>query len=214
MTRRLARVAAAAAFCCALLAAAGASPARAQWLGELSGTVMSPLPARPTFDVVIYDDTEQNLAFRRAFLDALARAGYQTGANATHVFSFATSITWTEKRQREARSQRVKRYPVERGEGTAPVGRESDEADNPETRMFGDRRTTPPLIAPRISTTERDRLDISVTLRERASGNVAWVADLALPLLEDARERIVRAIIGPIIGTIGRDAEHEPFEVK
>ena len=80
--------------------------------------------------------------------------------------------------------------------------------------MFGDRRTTPPLIAPKISTAENDRLDITVTLRERASNKVIWTADLALPLLEDDRDRIVRSIIGPIIGAIGRDASHEPFPVK
>jgi hypothetical protein len=53
-----------------------------------------------------------------------------------------------------------------------------------------------------------------VTLRERASGKVMWIADLALPLLQDDRARIVRSIIGPIIGAIGRNADHEPFEVK
>jgi hypothetical protein len=206
--------AAAAALCWCALTAAGAAPTNPQWMGELSATVMTPLPPRPTYDVAIYDDTDQNLAFRRAFLDALARSGHQIGDNAPYVFSFATSITWKEKRQREVQSERVKRYPVERGEGTAPVGRESEIADNPETRMFGDRRTTPPLIAPRISNIERDRLDISVTLRERASGKVLWIADLALPLIEEDRSRIVRSIIGPIIGAIGRDAEHEAFEVK
>jgi hypothetical protein len=211
MIRPVTRAAAALLFC---VLWAAALPAQAQWMGELSGTVMHPLPARPTFGVVIYDDTEQNLAFRRAFLDALRRSGYQTGDDAPYVFSFATSITWKAKREHEIQSERIRRYPVERGEGTAPQGREGDVADNPETRMFGDRRTTPPLIAPRISNIERDRLDISVTLRERASSKVMWTADLALPLLEEDRDRIVRSIIGPIIQTIGRDADHEPFEVK
>ena len=196
------------------LTAAAAVPAQAQWLGELSATLMHPVPAHPTYGMVIYDDTEQNLAFRRAFIDALKRSGYQTGKDALYVFSFATSITWKAKRQKEIQSERVRRYPVERGEGTIPTGREGAVADNPDTLMFGDRRTTPPLIAPRINNLERDRLDISVTLRERASSKVLWTADLALPLLEEDRDRIVRSIIGPIIRTIGRDADHEPFEVK
>lgn len=197
-----------------LTAPALAAPAGAQWMGELSSTLLDPLPAHPAFDVVIYDDTEQNLAFRQAFLDALARAGYQVSEDAPYVFSFATSITWQQKRQKELQAEQVRKYPVERGETTVPVGRETEYGADAETRMFGDRRTTPPLIAPKISNVENDRLDISVTLRERRSSKILWTADLALPLLEDNRERIVRAIIGPIIRAIGRDSSHEPFEVR
>jgi len=191
-----------------------AAPAAAQWMGELSSTLHGPIPARPVFDVVIYDDTNQNLAFRQTFLDALARAGYQVAEDACCVFSFATSVTWQQKRQREMQSEQVRRYPVERNETGVPVGRETDDATDPATRMFGDRRTTPPLIAPRISNVENDRLDISVTLRDRTTNKVLWTADLALPLIEEDRNRIVRSIIGPIIRTIGRDADHEPFAVK
>jgi hypothetical protein len=215
MTRLFAKIAATAArSAVVLLLLAVAFPAHAQWHGELSSSVLTPLPARPDFDVVIYDDSEQNLAFRRAFLDALARSGHATGDSAAYVFSFATSITWKAKRAQEVQSERIRKYPVERGETTVPLGRETDRDASPETRMFGDRRTTPPLIAPHIGNAERDRLDISVTLRERASGKVMWIADLALPLLQDDRARIVRSIVGPIIGAIGRNADHEPFEVK
>jgi hypothetical protein len=216
MTRPIAKIAAIAVRCggILLLLAAAVPAAQAQWKGELSSSVLTPLPARPAFDVVIYDDSEQNLAFRRAFLDALARSGHATGDSAAYVFSFATGITWKAKRAQEVQSERIRKYPVERGETTVPVGREAEAAADPDTRMFGDRRTTPPLIAPHIGNAERDRLDISVTLRERASGKVMWIADLALPLLQDDRARIVRSIIGPIIGAIGRNADHEPFEVK
>lgn len=191
-----------------------AAAAGTEWKGELSSTLLSPLPARPVFDVVIYDDTKENLAFRRTFLDALARAGYQVRDDAPYTFSFATSVTWQQKRQKELQSERVRKYPVERDETSVPVGRETDPSANPETRMFGDRRTTPPLVAPRISNAEHDRLDISVTLRKSGSGKVLWTADLALPLLQEDRNRIVRSIIGPIIGAIGRDVSHAPFEVR
>lgn len=197
-----------------LTGSAVAAPAGAQWTGELSSTLLSPLPAHPAFDVVIYDDTEQNLAFRRAFLDALARAGYQVSEDAPYIFSFATSITWQQKRQKELQAEQVRKYPVERGETTVPVGRETDYEADAETRMFGDRRTTPPLVAPKISNAEHDRLDISVTLRERDTSKILWTADLALPILEYDRARVVRSIIGPIISTIGRDASREPFEIR
>lgn len=195
--------------------AAAAPPAGAgDWTGELSATLLAPLPARPTFDVVIYDDTKENLAFRQAFLDALTRAGYQVGDKAAYTFSFATSVTWKQKHLKELQTEAVRKHPVESGETTVPVGRETEPWAEPEAMMFGDRRTTPPLVAPRISNTENDRLDISVTLRDEASGKVVWIADLALPLLEEDRPRIVRSIIGPIIGAIGRNANHEPFQVK
>jgi hypothetical protein len=197
-----------------LAASVAAAPAANDWTGELSSTLLSPLPARPTFDVAIYDDTKDNLAFRRTFLDALARAGYPVGEDAPYVFSFATSVTWQQKRLKELQAERVRKYPVERGETTVPVGRETEPWANPETLMFGERRTTPPLVAPKISNIENDRLDISVTLRDERSGKVVWIADLALPLLEEDRTRIVRSIIGPIIGAIGRNASHEPFPVK
>jgi len=193
---------------------AAAAPTGSEWMGELSSTLLSPLPTRPAFDVVIYDDTKENLAFRSTFLDALARAGYQVRDDARYSFSFATSVTWQQKRQKELQSERVRKYPVERDEATIPLGRETDRSANPETRMFGDRRTTPPLVAPKLSNAENDRLDISVMLRDRRSGKVMWTADLALPLLQEDRNRIVRSIIGPIIGAIGRDASHEPFQIK
>jgi hypothetical protein len=191
-----------------------AAPASAQWTGELSSALLSPMPKNPVFDVEIYDDTDQNLEFRRVFLGALSRSGYQVRDEAPYFFSFSTSITWQEKRQRELQTERIRKYPVERDEATIPLGREQEYQGNPETRMFGDRRTTPPLIAPKISNKEHDRLDITVVIRERASNKVLWTADLALPLLEDDRERIVRSIIGPIIGAIGRDTSHVPFEIK
>jgi len=191
-----------------------ATPASAQWTGELSSTLLSPMPQNPVFDVEIYDDTDENLEFRRVFLEALSQSGYQIRDDAPYFFSFATSITWQEKRQRELQSERIRKYPVDREEATIPLGREHDYQGNPETRMFGDRRTTPPLIAPKISNKEHDRLDISVAVRDRASNKVLWTADLALPLLEDDRNRIVRSIIGPIIRAIGRDTSHVPFEVK
>jgi len=199
---------------CLLALPALAAPAGGEWMGELSSTLLSPLPARPVVDMVVYDDTEQNLEFRRAFLDALARAGYQVRDDAPYTFSFATSVTWQQKRQKELQTERVRKYPVERDEAMVPLGRETDPSANAEKRMFGDRRTTPPLVAPKISNAEHDRLDISVTLRERRSSKVLWTADLALPLLQEDRSRIVRSIIGPIIGSIGRDANHEPFEIK
>lgn len=191
-----------------------AAPSGAEWTGELSSTLLSPLPAHPAFDVVIYDDTEQNLAFRKTFLDALARAGYEVSENAPYVFSFATSVTWQQKREKELQAERVRKYPVERGETTVPVGRETDYDADAETRMFGDRRTTPPLVAPKVSNVEHDRLEVSVALRERDSSKILWTADLALPILEYNRDRIVRSIIGPIIRSIGRDASHEPFEIR
>ena len=129
---------------------------------------------------------------RRKTWRSAAPSSTRCGAPATrpaepapYVFSFATSITWKAKRQKELQSERVRRYPVERGEGTLPTSRDGNFADNPETLMFGERRTTPPLISPRISNLEYDRLEISVTLRERAirAGSI-WTADLALPLLK------------------------------
>lgn len=195
-------------------AAAADAPTGADWQGEISSALLNPMPARPAFDVEIYDDTDENLAFRKSFLDALARAGYEVRDNAPFFFTFATSITWQFKRQQEVQKERIRKYPVDREEATIPLGRDPQYQGNPETRMFGDRRTTPPLIAPKIGNKENDRLDISVAIRERESNKVTWTADLALPLLRPERERIVRSIIGPIIQNIGRDINHEPFEVK
>jgi hypothetical protein len=199
---------------CAVGGGSDAAPAGAAWQGEFSSSLLNPMPSHPIFDMEIYDDTDENLAFRETFLDALARAGYQVNDNAPYFFTFATSITWQAKRQQEVQKERIRKYPVERDETTIPPPGDPHLQGNPETRMFGDRRTTPPLIAPKISNREHDRLDISVAIRERKSNKVTWTADLALPLLRPERERIVRSIIGPIISNIGRDVSHEPFEVK
>ena len=170
------------------------------------------MPPKPSFDVIIYDDTEENLEFRQAFLGALSKAGYGTGENAPYEFSFATSVMWQEQRQREVESERLRTYPIERDQVKPPI--RPEQGQGPQDRFFGDRRTSPPLVAPKIGNRHSDRLDISVTLRDRSSNEVVWIADLALPLHDSDRKRIVRSIIPPIIRNIGLDVNHQPFEIR
>lgn len=184
------------------------------WTGELSSAAIQPIPPRPVFDVLIYDDTTQNIAFRTRFLQALRKAGYRTSDRADLQFSFATSITWQISRQRELEHRQLERYPVDMEEATFPDERRRDIGTAPATHLFGDARRLPPRIAPTITNTDQDRLDISVDLRSRASGKVHWTADLALPLLAPDQERIAAAITGPIIRAIGRDVRRERFEIR
>ena len=60
----------------------------AEWTGEMSSSVLQALPAKKVFGVVIYDDTEANLAFRRQFLAALQKAGYAVSDDAPFMFTF------------------------------------------------------------------------------------------------------------------------------
>ncbi len=185
----------------------------ADWTGELSSSVYKALPAGGTFDVVIYNDTEANLAFRRQFLASLEKAGYVVSNDAPLVFNFGTSITWRESRLR-ALEERQRRFPVDREELTFPDERDLTFPGTIPSSMFGDRPLRPPRVVPRISNQDQDRLDITVDLRERDTSRIIWEADLALPFLDDDRERIARSIIGPIISAIGKDTERVTFPVR
>jgi hypothetical protein len=199
------------------IAMGGASvPAQqtSDWVGELSSSQLDPMPARPTFDVQIYDDTTQNLAFRAHFLGALRKAGYETSDKADLQFTFATSITWRISRLRELERKQLQRYPVDREEASFPFDRPEDLRNAPASQMFGDRRRIPPRIASTITNTDLDRLDISVEIRSRKSGKVVWTADLALPFLAPDRARIIASITGPIIDAIGRDIRRQRFEIR
>ena len=184
------------------------------WMGELSSSDLRPVPPNPVFDVLIYDDTAQNLAFRKQFLAALQKAGYKTADIAPLEFSFATSITWREARLRELENQRRRNKFVYVGEASSPDASDPVLGNESGRDIFGDYRSRPPRIPPSISNAQQDRLDISVELRDRKSGHILWTADLALPLLEMDRARITRSIIGPIIQAIGRDVTHKPFPVR
>ncbi len=184
------------------------------WIGELSSTLLNPLPAERTFDVLIYDDTKENLEFRKYFLGALQKAGHKTSDDADLQFTFATSITWQESRLRELERKELRRYPVDREEASFPFDRREDFRNAPVTNMFGDRRRIPPRIASTITNTDQDRLDISVELRSRKSGKILWTADLALPFLTPDRARIIASITPPVIDAIGRNVRRQRFEIQ
>jgi len=74
------------------------------------------MSSRASFDVLIYDDTTHNLAFRTHFLRALRKAGYKTSDKADLQFTFATSITWRVSRLRGLDREKLQRYPVGRDE--------------------------------------------------------------------------------------------------
>lgn len=185
----------------------------AEWTGEMSSSVFKALPDDKVFDVVIYDDTEANLAFRRQFLAALRKAGYAVSDNAPLVFNFGTNVTWRVARLRELDEQR-RRFPVDREELSFPDDLEATRPGRIPPSMFGDRPLRPPRVVSRISNRDQDRLDITVDLRERETSRIVWEADLALPFLDDDRDRIARSIIGPIISAIGKETERVVFPVR
>lgn len=185
----------------------------ADWTGELSSSVFQALPADTAFDVVIYDDTEANLAFRRQFLAALKKAGYAVSDDAPLVFTFGTSVTWREARLRELDEQR-RRFPRDREELSFPDDLEATRPGRIPPSMFGDRPLRPPRAVSRISNRDQDRLDITVDLRERDTSRIIWEADVALPFLDDDRDRIARSIIGPVISAIGKETERVVFPVR
>lgn len=186
----------------------------AEWTGELSSSVFQALPADIVFGVVIYNDTEANLAFRRQFLAALKKAGYAVSDDAPLVFTFGTSVTWREARLRELEEQRRRRFPADREELSFPDERELRLPGGIPSSMFGDRPLRPARVVSRINNREQDRLDITVDLRERKTSRIIWEADLVLPFLDDDRDRIARSIIGPVISAIGKDTERLVFPVR
>lgn len=185
----------------------------AEWTGEMSSSVFKALPDDKVFDVMIYDDTEANLAFRRQFLAALRKAGYAVSDNAPLVFNFGTNVTWRVARLRELDEQR-RRFPVDREELSFPDDQEATRPGRIPPSMFGDRPLRPPRVTSRITNRDQDRLDITVDLRERETSRIVWEADLAMPFLDDDRDRIARSIIGPIISAIGKETERVVFPVR
>lgn len=198
--------------------AAGGATAWAEqasdWTGELSSTLHNPVPARAALDVLIYDDTAHNLAFRAHFLGALREAGYKTSDKADLQITFATSITWRASRLRELERKQLQRYPVDQEEASYPFDRRDDSLIGSASHMFGDRRRVPPRVASTITNADQDRLDISVEIRSRKSSKVLWTAELALPFLAPDRARIIASITGPIIDAIGRDIKMQRFEIR
>ncbi len=186
----------------------------AEWTGEMSSSVLQALPAKKVFGVVIYDDTEANLAFRRQFLAALQKAGYAVSDDAPLVFTFGTNVAWREVRLRELEEQRRRRFPRDREELSFPDDSVLTGPGRIPPSMFGDRPLRPSRAFSRISNRDHDRLDITVDLRERETSRIVWEADLALPLLDDDRDRIARSIIGPIISAIGKDTKSVLFPIR
>lgn len=186
----------------------------AEWTGEMSSSVLQSLPADTVFGVVIYEDTEANLAFRRQFLAALQKAGYAVSDDAPLVFTFGTNVTWREARLRELEEQRRRRFPRDREELSFPDDSVLTGPGRIPPSMFGDRPLRPPRALSRFSNRDQDRLDITVDLRARDTSRIVWEADLAMPFLDADRDRIARSIIGPIISAIGKNTEGVLFPIR
>ncbi len=180
------------------------------WSGTLTSQILEPLPEKPVFDVEIYDDTRENLAFRDQFLAALRKSGFRTATNAPLSISFATGITWSKKRADELARRRQRQMPTNFEELTFPLDAWRTEAGEYSDLLFGARQTAGIPVRDAV----HDRLDITVQIRNERNGRVAWQAELVLPLLEPDRPRIARSIVPPIIEAIGKTVDERAFDIR
>lgn len=179
------------------------------WTGTISSARLKDIPRNAAFDVLIYDDTEDNLRFRTKFLAALSDAGYATGNEARLVFSFEPEFT---------RSDRVIPGPGDRKVDLSGASRYAQRGPRVgltnEEWMLGNKKR---WVVRRNYSWQRpqaDRLHVIVRLRDTRSGTVLWYADLYCDLLAIDRERIVRSIIGPIIARMGQTRTAENFTIR
>jgi len=180
------------------------------WSGTLNAQRLAPLPAAPSFDVEIYDDTRENLAFREQFLAALRKSGRATVENASLVFSFATGITWRRERAEEMARRQQRAQPQNFEEATFPLDAWREESGEYSGLLFGARQ----YAGIPVRDARHDQLDITAQIRDAKTGRVLWQAELSLPLLEPDRPRIARSIVPPIVAAIGQTVEDRAFDIR
>lgn len=179
------------------------------WTGTLTSQRLEPLPETQVFDVEIYDDTRENLAFRDRFLAALRKAGHATADNAPLVFSFATGITWRRQRAQELARRKQRQQPTNFEEATFPLDAWRLESGEYSSLLFGARQSA----GIPVRDASEDQLDITAQIRDHRNGRILWQAELTLPLLAPDRPRIARSIIGPIIEAAGKTVENRQFDI-
>lgn len=180
------------------------------WSGTLTSQIFEPVPKSLAFDVEIYDDTRENLAFRDQFLSALRKYGHTTADNAPLVISFTTGITWRRKRAEELARRKQRQQPTNFEEATFPLDAWRAESLEYSSLLFGARQSA----GIPVRDAKNDQLDITAQIRDDRNGRILWQAELALPLIALDRPRIARSIVGPIIEAIGKSVEGRAFDIR
>jgi len=206
------RTAAAAAFLA--LAAAGA-PAAGQFtfregvqdacVGEISSLARAPLPAGKAYDVDIYDDTDENLRFRDAFLAAMREAGYEVADGGPLVFTFEPQLVSGGQ-------------PIDMGSAPGYVF-DAPERVGTNTGIADGKLNWLPNVGRQV---DRERADsgradtvnivVSARLRDSEDRRDVWLAAVSCQVLNPDAVRMNEAIIPPLIDSLGRTIERRPLQ--
>ena len=163
-------------------------------VGHISSQAIEPLPAGASVDVDIFNDTEENLQFRDAFLAALAAAGHATGGGAPLALSFSTE-------SESGMFAVVTGREVDRS--LAPANSASNQITANVSRLRDNPRPS------RAST--GSQIQVLASLRDNRTKRVIWLADLRCEMLTSDRLRIAEAIIPPFVEALGRTVASAQF---
>lgn len=172
------------------------------------------MPEDATFDVQLYNDSFDDLRFRRIFLKALSLAGYAQSEDAALQFSFHPEYIRPVRRRAGRRMRpyaRAKRRPELEPQYPLSYVRVGTNGD---AWLIGAKNKW--LI--RKDRWERNnrpgRLHLNVQLRDSRSRSVLWSADLYCDVNISDRARIEHSMIAPIIARIGQTTKPARFDIR
>lgn len=167
--------------------------------GVVKTVAYAPLPPGLAITVKPFDDNDLNLAVKRRFEQELGRISRPVSETAVLVLSFETRVVEGEFSGRPGTMGRF-----EGGTGGARV--ELNVWSSTKDSLLGGRQAA--------GARRGNVFHMNVVLRDRRSAKTLWQGDAYSAMPTGDTPRIARSMVRPLVTSLGRTVEGEPFEIE
>ena len=169
--------------------------------GIFSSLAFGELPAGQPIAVTPFSDDALSLSVKARFTEALQGAGRPVADLAPLTLSFETRMIEGRFSQAEAS---MGRFEADIDGARINLNIWSSSQDS---LLGGRQKADPPARKVNL-------LHMNVVLRDRASGKIMWRADAYCEMLTADRARVAGSMVAPLIASLGRSVEGQPFDIE
>jgi hypothetical protein len=168
--------------------------------GTISSQALKPLPAAKPFDIDVYDNSDENLALRDRFLQALQDVGYPTAKGGPLMISVISERLFPRYR------------PDTRAVGTPTTEATSDRLGVNRQRSTIENLPPAPRNEP-LGPNRRyeEQIEVRFEVRDAETRDFIWLGQLSCSPLTDNRSLIVDAVFDAFVDTVGKTVTNEPL---
>ena len=178
--------------------------------GSVTSQAIARVPEGFPLEIVVFDDTPDNLQIRDSLSDALDRGGYLQAEQAPLELTFESEVLEPGKAPRAPSLGTVRSSnETEVGNRGSARGVEAEVNVWSSTKdsLLGGRQGGPTLSS-------HPRYRLGLQLRDRDSGKVIWQGEAICEMLTGDRARLLRSMARPLVAALGKTVAGEPFNIR